>query len=123
MPSGSAPDSVYLSVWHRPVALSSTSTSPARGPSSSTVSIDSGAPDFHATAARTFMPRILRRVLSRVARAVLVGGSDQEGDSMRWKIPAVAAGLVLVAQGTGAADELTPYELDNYSWYEPTLPS
>ena len=56
-PSGSAPDSVYSSVWQMPVALISTSTSPAFGPSRSTVSIVSGAPAFQATAARVFMRR------------------------------------------------------------------
>ena len=43
-PSGSAPDSVNSSVWQTPVALISTSTSPAFGPSSSTSSITSGLP-------------------------------------------------------------------------------
>src|SRR4249919_3239701 len=38
-----------------PVALISTSTSPARGPSRSTVSIESGAPALNATAARVCM--------------------------------------------------------------------
>src|SRR5437868_2302424 len=38
-----------------PVALISTSTSPARGPSSSTSSMVSGAPAFQATAALVFM--------------------------------------------------------------------
>src|ERR1700761_3699322 len=38
-----------------PVALISTSTSPARGPSRSTVSMVSGAADFQATAALVFM--------------------------------------------------------------------
>src|SRR5688572_26786419 len=54
-PSGSAPESVNSSVWQIPVALISTSASPARGPSSSTVSIASGAPALCATAALTFM--------------------------------------------------------------------
>ena len=54
-PSGSAPDSVYSSVWQMPVALISTSTSPARGPSTSTVSRLSGLPASRATAARTFI--------------------------------------------------------------------
>jgi hypothetical protein len=35
-PSGSSPDKVNQSVWQMPVALTSTSTSPARGPSRST---------------------------------------------------------------------------------------
>ena len=43
-PSGSAPERVNSSVWQMPVALISTSTSPAFGPSRSTVSITSGLP-------------------------------------------------------------------------------
>src|SRR5947207_14991207 len=54
-PSGSAPESVNSSVWQMPVALISTRTSPAFGPSRSTVSIASGAPALCATAALTFM--------------------------------------------------------------------
>src|SRR3982750_1087490 len=45
-----------------PVAFTSTSTSPARGPSRSTVSIVSGAPAFHATAAWVFKWILLKRV-------------------------------------------------------------
>src|ERR1700722_4258726 len=52
-PSGSAPESVYLSVWQIPVALTSISTSPAFGPSSCTVSIARGLPASNATAALT----------------------------------------------------------------------
>src|SRR3954463_4700476 len=52
-PSGSAPERVNSSVWQMPVALISTSTSPAFGPSSFTVSIVKGAPALCATAART----------------------------------------------------------------------
>src|SRR5215472_16255506 len=52
-PSGSAPDSVNWSVWQMPVALMSTRTSPARGPSSLTVVTSSGLPGPKATAART----------------------------------------------------------------------
>src|SRR5471032_932192 len=54
-PSGSATDNVNWSVWQMPVALISTSTSPAFGPSRSTVSMLKGAPAFQATAARVFM--------------------------------------------------------------------
>src|SRR5271170_4837095 len=54
-PSGSAPESVYLSVWQIPVALTSISTSPAFGPSSCTVSMVSGLPASNATAALTSM--------------------------------------------------------------------
>src|SRR5580700_9615369 len=52
-PSGSAPESVNSSVWQMPVALISTITSPALGPSSRTVSTCSGLPASNATAART----------------------------------------------------------------------
>src|SRR5947207_303576 len=52
-PSGSAPERVNSSVWQIPVALISTSTSPACGPASCTFSIVSGLPASHATAART----------------------------------------------------------------------
>src|SRR5215469_5327233 len=54
-PSGSAPESVNSSVWQIPVALISTITSPAFGPSSATVVISSGFPAAVATAARTSM--------------------------------------------------------------------
>src|SRR5438477_7591693 len=52
-PSGSAPERVNSSVWQMPVALISTSTSPAFGPASCTFSMASGLPASHATAART----------------------------------------------------------------------
>src|SRR4029079_16591671 len=52
-PSGSAPERVNSSVWQMPVALISTSTSPAFGPSRRTVSTTSGAPAWCATAALT----------------------------------------------------------------------
>src|SRR3954469_5461714 len=54
-PSGSAPDRVKASVWQTPVALISRRTSPAFGPSRSTVSMVSGAPARCATAALTFI--------------------------------------------------------------------
>src|ERR1700722_6730493 len=58
-PSGSAPESVNSSVWQMPVALISTITSPAFGPSSRTVVISSGFPAAVATAARTSMGGLL----------------------------------------------------------------
>src|SRR5689334_1099585 len=64
-PSGSAPERVNSSVWHTPVAFSSTKTSPALGPSRSTVSITSGWPFSYATAARVFMARSSARVRRR----------------------------------------------------------
>src|SRR5437868_5584349 len=54
-PSGSAPDRVNSSVWQMPVALISTITSPAFGPSSFTVASSSGFPAAKATAALTSM--------------------------------------------------------------------
>src|SRR5580698_6610062 len=59
-PSGSAPESVYLSVWQMPVALTSISTSPALGPSSCTVSMVSGLPASNATAALTSIASTLQ---------------------------------------------------------------
>src|SRR3954469_13179572 len=52
-PSGSGPERVNSSVWQMPVALISTRTSPALGPSSVTVVTSSGLPASNATAART----------------------------------------------------------------------
>src|SRR5712691_2973617 len=54
-PSESAPENVNSSVWQMPVALTSTSTSPAFGPSRSTSVTVSGLPLSKATAARLFM--------------------------------------------------------------------
>src|SRR3954470_10521856 len=54
-PSGSAPERVNSSVWQTPLALISTSTSPACGPSSSTSSMTRGLPASYATAARVLM--------------------------------------------------------------------
>src|SRR5213596_511388 len=51
-PDGSAPEAVYMSVWHTPQATSRTSTSPARGPASSRSWTASGAPNSSSTAAR-----------------------------------------------------------------------
>src|SRR5580658_4994142 len=58
-PSGSAPESVNSSVWQIPVAFTSTSTSPAFGPSRSTSAITSGLAFSKATAARIFMAAFL----------------------------------------------------------------
>src|SRR5262249_33236694 len=57
-PSGSPPERVNSSVWHTPVAFSSTSTSPAFGPSRSRVTISSGLPAAVAIAARVFMAQL-----------------------------------------------------------------
>src|SRR5262245_10274967 len=56
-PSGSAPERVNSSVWQMPVAFISISTSPALGPSRSTVSMLRGFPAWCATAAFTFICR------------------------------------------------------------------
>src|SRR5579871_1169576 len=68
-PSGSAPESVNASVWQMPVALISTSTSPARGPSRSTLVTSSGSPALFAIAALTFTewlsPQLNRAVRNR----------------------------------------------------------
>src|SRR6476620_5053831 len=66
-PSGSAPERVNSSVWQTPVALISTSTSPAFGPSSSTSSTTSGLPASYATAALVFM----------AAKVTPTGAADQ----------------------------------------------
>ncbi len=55
IPSGSSPERVNSSVWQSPVALISTRTSPAFGPSRFTSMISSGLPASKATAARVFM--------------------------------------------------------------------
>src|ERR1700722_7835236 len=54
-PSGSAPERVNSSVWHTPLALISTRTSPSLGPARSTVTISSGLPAAYAIAAFAFM--------------------------------------------------------------------
>ncbi len=53
-PDGSAPEAVYMSVWHTPQASRRTSTSPAFGSASSTSVTLSGAPNSSSTAARIF---------------------------------------------------------------------
>src|SRR5690606_6989399 len=55
IPSGSAPLRVNASVWQMPVALISTRTSPARGPSRSTSVMERGALAAVATAAGVFI--------------------------------------------------------------------
>src|SRR5258706_10436654 len=64
-PSGSAPDSVNSSVWQMPVALISTNTSPAFGPSRSTSTTSSGLAFSKATAARVFMTVSLGRHIAQ----------------------------------------------------------
>src|SRR5579863_1769390 len=97
-PSGSPPERVNSSVWQTPVALISTSTSPALGPSISTVSVVSGAPDFHATAALVCMgdPPCLRAVLRKLGfrrKPLPAGGLEH------------LAGGVGVEGGDGQADD------------------
>ena len=52
IPSGSAPLSVYASVWQTPECMTLMRTSPFFGGATSTSSIDSGDFADHATAAR-----------------------------------------------------------------------
>src|SRR4051794_20127086 len=73
-PSGSAPDRVNSSVWQMPVALTSTRTSPSRGPSRSTVSMLSFSPALRATAARVFISSS-HRALGPDLSALPVGGN------------------------------------------------
>src|SRR5918993_3406940 len=54
-PSLSSPSKVYASVWQIPVAMISTSTSPALGPSRSSSTISSGCLGAKATAALVFI--------------------------------------------------------------------
>src|SRR5262245_58627421 len=83
-PSGSAPDSVNSSVWQTPVALISTRTSPAFGPSSLTVAISSGLPAATATAARTFISSSVR---CQVLSALVVHGTVADGNRDRADSP------------------------------------
>src|ERR1700683_2159742 len=71
-PSGSAPESVYASVWQIPVAFISTRTSPARGPSRSTVATSSGSPALFAIAAFTLTRN--SRLGAHQNRAIRNGG-------------------------------------------------
>src|SRR6218665_1852290 len=59
MPSGSSPLSVKASVWHTPVWVILTSTSPLRGGATSSSTICRGSPALKATAARDFMGGLL----------------------------------------------------------------
>src|ERR1700733_7892878 len=92
-PSESAPDSVYLSVWQMPVALTSTSTSPALGPSSCTVSIVSGLPASNATAALTSMSSTLQdaRGLRDMGRDVIHQRRRQAIIGFQFQFPQTAA--------------------------------
>ncbi len=97
-PSGSAPDNVYSSVWQIPVALISTSTSPARGPSSSTVSMLSGAFALRAMAARTFMAASLVRVRRRCCEVADPGASRKVPGALP-RTPPEGAALWTAAKG------------------------
>lgn len=80
-PSGSSPDRVNSSVWHKPVALISTKTSPAFGPARSTSTISSGLPAPNATAARVFSSasRVSTHPNYMVSVGPLVGDSRETG--------------------------------------------
>src|SRR2546423_2102100 len=97
-PSGSAPERVYSSVWQMPVALISTITSPAFGPSRLTVVTTSGLPVSNATAARTsiWVLRSLQRLLLERQHDLRL--RDDGGEL------AVAAGDVGLHHDGGAAD-------------------
>src|SRR5262249_37966922 len=81
-PSGSAPESVNSSVWQTPVALSSTISSPAFGPSSCTVAISSGLPAAVATAARTSMGVLLIAKRGGSLRQSCHGGDNHREDML-----------------------------------------
>src|SRR5471032_3511942 len=65
MPSGSAPDKVYASVWQTPEATTRNSTSPALGMATSTSTISRGFLASKATAARDLIIRFLRRIKNK----------------------------------------------------------
>src|SRR3982750_662422 len=85
MPSLSKPSSGNASVWQMPVAMISTRTSPALGPSRSTSTISSGCLGANATAARVFISRFpneFRRALPpelASANAESMQGSELDG--------------------------------------------
>src|SRR5258708_6998741 len=68
-PSGSAPERVNSSVWQTPLALISTNTSPALGPSKSTVMISRGLRAAVATAALVFISGYPCEPLERYGRS------------------------------------------------------
>jgi hypothetical protein len=70
-----------------PVALTSTSTSPAFGPSSSTVSIVNGTPAFQATAARVFIAALLQSAPTRVMHAREQGFLGDAAGATRYSRP------------------------------------
>ena len=86
-PDGSAPEAVYMSVWQTPQASSRTSTSPARGSSSSTSVTLSGFPNSSSTAARIFtalsspLHRLerWRRAVVGVSRIALAASGERGG--------------------------------------------
>src|SRR5690606_27331778 len=84
IPSGSAPDSVNSSVWQIPVALISTSTSPALGPSRSTSTISSGFPASNATAAWVFIVTLPQSTAcSNLAELGMAMAGAQRGSKTR----------------------------------------
>src|SRR5262245_52982690 len=103
-PSGSAPERVNSSVWHTPVALISTRTSPAFGPSSVTVVTSSGLPFSNATAARTSIAispslRADEPGSGRVSSARLRASSDAmrtHFKSPRWPLALLASAARLL---------------------------
>src|SRR5690349_4766270 len=86
-----------------PVALISTSTSPAFGPSRSSVSMLSGSPAFHATAARVCMPSLLLS-LEPYTRSALAVDDQIVPCGMAAAEPGVIRGLAVVADLGEVAD-------------------
>src|SRR5262249_40086965 len=96
-PSGSLPESVNSSVWQMPVALISTITSPARGPSRLTWVIASGLPGSEATAARTSMKAL-------PVEATSPANQSEGGGAMGacWAVSSAVLGTKL--RGTASRD-------------------
>src|SRR5215510_4082163 len=96
-PSGSAPDSVYASVWQTPVATLRINTSPFFGPARSTSSTLSGLPASHATAALVFIVRSpLEQVSARLGvdcRGLLGGLNRPRGEAERCGADSLRRGI------------------------------
>src|SRR5690606_4997850 len=108
-PSGSAPESVNASVWQSAVWVIFTRTSPARGGSTSSSTICSGAPGAKATAARDFMAWLLgcgRGCVWVPAPGSLEVGPDQPGHFCD-------AGLALAGIGGRLAELLAQVRLQH----------
>src|SRR5262245_5971029 len=101
-PSGSAPERVNSSVWQTPVALISTSTSPACGPSRRTVSIVSGAHAVGPTAALMSMSELsfaFQPKENRMAKAYWISCYKAIKDQNKLTAYAKLAGPAIQAAG------------------------